>query len=347
MGVTMRELAKLAGVSPATVSLSLRDHPRISREVRERVKAIAAKTGYRPNPIVAHLIAQVRASKTTTYQSTLGAVLTTELRRCLEVHTFRDWLASCKKRAAELGYGFNAFSLPDAKQTPERLAKVLDARRVQGLVVIGPFPRGVIPAEFDPLWQRTSAVMLGERPVSPTLSCVLNNQFSTSILAVGELTRLGYRRPALCINPDIDGALENRFIGGFLVAAQATPARRRIPPFPFHAHARADFLQWVEKHRPDAIVTLHHEIREWLEAAGHAIPGDIGLAHLDWTPKLEGWAGTDQNNALVGSFAIEMLIGQLHRNEFGPPEFQKCMFTNSSWRSGPSVRAVPPVGGVE
>ena len=339
MGVTMRELAKMAGVSPATVSLSLRDHPRISREVRERIKALADQAGYRPDPVVAQLIAQVRAGKTRTYQSTIGAVLTEQLSRCLEVPTFRDWLSACKKRAAELGYGFDAFSLPDTKLTPARLAKVLDARRVQGLVVIGPFTHGIIPPEYNPLWERSSVVLLGERPVRPTLSCVLNNQYSTVILAVEELKRLGYRRPALCVNPDIDDALENRFLGGYLVASQ-DQLRGRIPPFPFGPDAAREFLPWVEKHRPDVIITLHHEIKEWLEQAGYSIPRDLGLAHLDWTPKREGWAGTDQNNGLVGAFAIEMLIGQLHRNEFGPPENQKCMFTNSTWRDGPSVRPV-------
>jgi len=340
MGVTMRELAKKAGVSPATVSLALRNHPRISLKVRERIQSLAEEIGYRPNPVVANLIAQVRAGKTTTYQSTIGAVLTGELRRCLEVHTFRDWLAACRERAARLGYGFDVFSLPDSRLTPARLAKVLDARRVQGVVVVGPFQRGVIPPEYDAIWRRSSVVLLGERPVRPTLSCVLNNQFSTTTLAVGELIRLGYRRPALCINPDIDDTLENRFLGGFLAARHGFPPDRHIPPFPFRAGAREEFLLWVKQHRPDAIATLHHEIKGWLETAGFTIPGDVGLAHLDWAPKLEGWAGTDQNNAQVGWFAIDMLIGQLHRNELAPSPFQQCMFINSTWKPGPSVRTV-------
>ena len=33
-----------------------------------------------------------------------------------------------------------------------------------------------------------------------------------------------------------------------------------------------------------------------------------------------------------------MVIGQLHRNEVGVPPFQKCMFTNSTWVPGATVR---------
>ena len=42
----MRQIARLAGVSVATVSLALHDHPRISAQTREKVKEIARKLNY-------------------------------------------------------------------------------------------------------------------------------------------------------------------------------------------------------------------------------------------------------------------------------------------------------------
>jgi LacI family transcriptional regulator len=44
--MTLKAIAARAGVSFSTVSLSLRDHPRISAATRERVKAVAAEMGY-------------------------------------------------------------------------------------------------------------------------------------------------------------------------------------------------------------------------------------------------------------------------------------------------------------
>ena len=41
--MTMRELAQLAGVSQATISLALRNHPRISAETKARVAALVKK----------------------------------------------------------------------------------------------------------------------------------------------------------------------------------------------------------------------------------------------------------------------------------------------------------------
>ena len=47
--VTIKDIAKQAGVSVSTTSRALNDNPRISAETRERVKKIAAELGYQPN----------------------------------------------------------------------------------------------------------------------------------------------------------------------------------------------------------------------------------------------------------------------------------------------------------
>lgn len=49
--VTLRDVAAKLGLSAMTVSLALRDHPRISGETKERIRAAMDKLGYRPNPV--------------------------------------------------------------------------------------------------------------------------------------------------------------------------------------------------------------------------------------------------------------------------------------------------------
>jgi DNA-binding LacI/PurR family transcriptional regulator len=48
-GVTMEDLAKLAGVSTITVSRALRDSPLVTEKTRERIRRIAEEQGYRLN----------------------------------------------------------------------------------------------------------------------------------------------------------------------------------------------------------------------------------------------------------------------------------------------------------
>jgi DNA-binding LacI/PurR family transcriptional regulator len=57
--LTLEEIATLAGVSRSTVSRAINHQPRVSAEVRERVRHIMACTGYAPNT-AAQLLAQRR-----------------------------------------------------------------------------------------------------------------------------------------------------------------------------------------------------------------------------------------------------------------------------------------------
>ncbi len=51
MGVTLKEIAALAGVHRSTVDKVLHKRPGVSEEVRQRVQAVIDETGYRPNPV--------------------------------------------------------------------------------------------------------------------------------------------------------------------------------------------------------------------------------------------------------------------------------------------------------
>ncbi len=336
---TIRSLAALAGVSKATVSLALRDNPRIRPSERLRIQRLAAESGYAPNAVMAHLLTQLRSGKTSVFQSTLGLVYATRPPEQLnDLATYREWFTACRGRAKQLGYSLDEFMLFEPGMNPERLVKILDARNIRGLVVVGPFDRSVIPPGFDSIWQRSATVVIGVRPVRPALSCAANDQFATAKNAVLALRELGYQRPGLCISFEVDAHIEDRFQGGFGAAQRFLPKSDRLPVFG-HRHAdRERFIRWVVRYRPDAVITLHEEIKEWLEAARFRVPQDIGVVHLDRAPELEDWAGMRQNHESVGYAAIDTVIGQLHRNEIGVPPFQKCTFTNSTWMPGATVR---------
>ena len=62
--VGLREVAAAAKVSVMTVSLALRDNPRISATTRERVKRLAAELGYHPDPELSRLMNHLRVSRT-------------------------------------------------------------------------------------------------------------------------------------------------------------------------------------------------------------------------------------------------------------------------------------------
>ena len=49
MAITLNELAKQLGLSNATVSMALRNSPRIAADTRERVRKLAGELNYVPN----------------------------------------------------------------------------------------------------------------------------------------------------------------------------------------------------------------------------------------------------------------------------------------------------------
>ncbi|CAM3665281.1 Maltose operon transcriptional repressor [Cohnella lubricantis] len=67
MAVTIKDVAKRAGVSPSTVSRVLSNHPRISRETSRKIKEIMEEMGYHSNIMARSLV----SNKT----NTLGMIL--------------------------------------------------------------------------------------------------------------------------------------------------------------------------------------------------------------------------------------------------------------------------------
>jgi DNA-binding LacI/PurR family transcriptional regulator len=53
--ITIKDIAKLLGVSVSTVSRALKDHPDISHETRDAVKAVAQSMNYRPSQVAVSL----------------------------------------------------------------------------------------------------------------------------------------------------------------------------------------------------------------------------------------------------------------------------------------------------
>ena len=88
---TIKDVAALAGVSPATVSRTLDDRPEISAETKERVRAACAQLGYVPNAAAKGLTGQAT--------HTLGVVVPDESNPY-----FTGIATAIEETAAENGY---------------------------------------------------------------------------------------------------------------------------------------------------------------------------------------------------------------------------------------------------
>ncbi|MDR2462875.1 MAG: LacI family transcriptional regulator [Verrucomicrobiales bacterium] len=340
--VTLSELALAAKVSKNTVSLALRGSSRLPASRRREIQQLARRMGYRKNPLMAHLMAELRGSRSITFQATLGLLNANLAENAFVRHpTIPAYIEGCHRQAEELGYRFDKFWLHDSKLDGERLGRIFRARNIRGAVVVGLMNENHLPEGFQQIWENFPCVVTGVRTREPALSFACVDHHMLVIQAFENARRLGYKRPGLVLDPVIDHLVEGRFSSGYFIAQQAVNVSERLRPFYKIAAARRDldfFKHWLDKERPDVILTLYNVVADWLSALKLGVPADIGLVQLEWRKSSPDWAGMNQHNDIVGEAAVDMLVGMIHRNESGIPQFPRAMLIGSSWVTGKTVR---------
>jgi LacI family transcriptional regulator len=133
----MEDIARAAGVSRSTVSRALRNDPRLKRETCERVKKIAADLGYRPNPFVATLMADLQRKRQPTASSAFAFVTAYPSREGWRRQnpSFLDYFEGARERAASQGYVLETFWLREPGMTAERFSRMLYTRNIRGLLI--------------------------------------------------------------------------------------------------------------------------------------------------------------------------------------------------------------------
>jgi len=345
--ITMSDIAREAGVSKNTVSLALRGSVEIPPATRRRIQRIADRLGYSKHPVVAHLMAELRASQAPAFRSTLALLNANIDREAFRRHpTVPTYVEGCRRRAAQLGYALDEFWLHDPDLDGSRLNRIFKSRGIRAALIVGLMKENRLPGKFRATWEQFPCVVTGVRTEEPALSFACVDHHMLAISAFQHAVALGYRRPALVLDSAIDMLVNGRFTAGFLIAQQVLPQANRIAPFHDVTAARADtrhFHAWFERERPDVILTLYHEVQRWLEAMGRFSPRDIGLIQLEWRSNHSEWAGMNQHNDVAGETAVDMVVGMIHRAEAGPPDFPRGTLVGSTWVDGATVCANAPM----
>lgn len=322
------------------MSFALRNDPRLRPETRARIKRLAARMGYTPDPVVAQLLARLRASKAPKYQATL-ALLNASPRRAVfdEVRTFGEWRDGARRRAAALGYMLDEFWLGDPGVSPARLARILSIRGIRAGMVGPLFNEGVLDPAHAPVWKTMACVVLGKAGLSPSLHGSRNDQFSTARMAVVEAARHGCLRPALVLSLAVDKNVGWRFSGGYHCGLSLCSGLRGAGVFDFDWTAPERFKRWLKGRNTDVLITAHAEVAEWVREAGIRVPAQIGLIHLDRNTAAGDWAGIDQNQTGVGAAAVDILVSLLHQNHTGPTTQPYCAVIPGRWREGGTLKS--------
>ena len=328
-GTTLSNIARALGYSKNTISLALRDDPQIPAVTRDKIKATAEKLGYRPNAVVAHLMAQLRSARTSRLQAKLALVNANLDRGAFKDHpTIPIYVEGCERRAHSLGYDFDRFWLHDPELTAERWIRILTARGIKGLILVGLMDTNHLPANLEAVWRRFPCVVTGVRTRDPALSFCCVDHYDLALTAFEQALQLGYQRPGLVLDDVIDALVERRFSAGYMAAQRRTTRSQRIPVFGDVAGPdRSDmFRSWLDRHEPD--------VRR------HGANGRGVAARLQRRLVRRGaGAGMNQHNRVTGEAAVDMVVSQIHNNEAGIQEFPRSTMIGATWVGGGTVRS--------
>jgi LacI family transcriptional regulator, galactose operon repressor len=181
-GTRLKDIADATGFSANTVSLALRDSPRIAKQTRDLIIAEAQRRNYLPNQVARSLVS--RATKT------IGLVLTDIMNPTLTLSA-----RSVERRLEASGYSV-MFAASDNVAAAERKAiDVFRSRQVDGMLIYPTSHREL--AHIRPLARSGYPIVLLIADASFDINAVGIDDRRGAYKAASHLLALGHRRVAL------------------------------------------------------------------------------------------------------------------------------------------------------
>lgn len=320
MSLTIRDVAKKAGVGVATVSRVMNNSGQVSPQMRELVRAAITEMGYVPNPTARRL------SLGRTF--TIGVIVPFFTR-----YSFVERLRAIENLLANAGYDVVIFNVETVERRDKYFSEVPRADRVDGVIIIS-----LVPPETQARALKNSGVPVVLVDIyNPLLPSVSEDSVAGGRNATQHLLELGHREIAyigdIFENPFDFTSSRNRYQGyAEALTAAGIPLNPDLVRLGEHgrAQAREMALSLLRAHaRPSAIfASSDTQAMGILEAArdlGLRVPEDLSVIGYDDIEVAEYLGISTMRQSLFesGTLGAELLLHLLS----GPDASQVPMFT--------------------
>jgi Transcriptional regulators len=332
--VTIRDIAARAGLHYSSVSLALRGDTRIPEATRTRIRKLAEKMGYVPDPALAALAAYRTARRPKEIHSELAYLTDRDRSEPFAETTYRY----ARERAEKLGYQLVRYTLTRSGPDLARMQEIWWSRGVRG-VMIGPF---AAPEPLEKVsWDRWPVVAYGYSTPRPAFNRALLDHFENTMLHLAELRARGYSRVGLCLLDSIE-----RYTAGRVHAAYIFDQSQHPDPAPAPVLAQgvddADVLEdWIRGNRLDAIIA-YHEQHDMLRARGWRFPRDLGFSLLtrkSYEPEpTVRFSGFDTKAEVLAANTIHFLVSLIHEQACGILETPRHYMISGTFHEGATLR---------
>jgi LacI family transcriptional regulator len=317
---TIREVARLAGVSVATVSKTLNRTGKVSADLQERVSAAARKLGYAP-----HASARSLRGGATRILGLLVADLSNPY--------FLKLVEHIERLSSAAGYSVILCNSAEDPKREERHLAMLLSQRADGAIII-PTRKSWAGRTLALSSLPVPSILVDRRLEGLDLDSVTTDNLAVGRLAAGHLHALGHRRVGVVMgSPEhqiarhrLDGIraglsekgvwIEERFIEkNNLTEADGHAAALRLLTLP---------------ERPTAIFATNNHLALGLFRAigeqGLSIPGDLSVVAVDELP----WAGlvrpgvtvVTQPSEAIAEAAVATLLERIPESKSGVRAFE-------------------------
>lgn len=300
----IKDVAKEAGVSTATVSRVLSRKPYVTPEVQARVMAAVEKLGYRPNRIARSLRAQ---------QSNTIGLIVSDIRNPY----FTDVSRAVEDTAYEHGY---AVFLCNSDEDPAKEALYLNQLRDENVSGVILSPTRQTSDDFDAISLNIPTVIIDRSIRHGEVDIVMIDNVDAGYRLTRHLIENGYRRIGALFGEASTTGRERR--QGFEKALREhdlTPVVMRYLPPRVQAGHEAALTILNAPDRPDALLATNSLLSagalEAIRELNLDIPNDVALAGFDETT----WSTLVQPTLTViaqptyeiGQTAMELLLKRI------------------------------------
>jgi DNA-binding LacI/PurR family transcriptional regulator len=305
--VTIKDVAKLAGVSPSTVSRVVSGHPRISAETSRKVKEIMDQLGYHPNVMAKSLV-----SKTT---QTLGILLPRPAEELFLNFFFGELIRGIVTQATRAGYDMLMTTVTSQAGELETVSRLVRGSRIDGLILLSSRTTDPVIGFLEE--HRFPFVLIGRSDEYPDVLSIDNDNVQAARDAVNHFIAQGHERIGFVSGPPNLVVSQDRLAGYKKALAEANLPLR--PEWILEGDLlqesgfRAMSFFMTLPDRPTALVVfddiLAFGVLRGLTELGYSVPEDLSLVSFNNIP-LSELASTPISSIDIGTYHLGYTASQ-------------------------------------
>jgi DNA-binding LacI/PurR family transcriptional regulator len=313
MPVTIKDVARVANVSPSTVSRVIADNPKISEETKQRVYKAMKKLNYHPNAIARSL-----ANKTT---KTLGLVLPNTSEDLFTNPFFIQVMRGISLYSQKKGY-YIMYSYSDNEEEEVNfIKKYINSKWVDGIILLTARQNDKCISYLQEVGH--PFVIIGRPEKTDNVLWVDNDNFKAMYDVVSYLIEKGNRNIAFIGGPHRLNVTKDR-LEGYLRALQVrglSSDERLIHEVDFSETSGYEAMKNILQYKiPDAVVTTDDLIAFGaLKAINEKGLKKIAVVGFNNTPLAAYQSPTlssvDINAEELGYHAAQLLINKLENKK--------------------------------